>query len=543
MSSSPLPEPERWDGRAPVEDVRRWLEALRERPNGAESRLLGQLCDPGAAPVLREYVEDPNSHVAAAAMRALGCCGDASHDGPRLLAMARSTSSPSAALLSTLTELEVPGSVEVFRGLLRRAEPGGREEVELLDRLVWLRDSGVADRILELVRERGFETVLHMSRRLAWAVFRVGNDHHRAELVELAVDAGRRFVGVDLANPESQQIYHLARRQWESYECEALDVDAPELADVRGRIDASPEARRTGRTATPGPRLPVPVVEYPQRVVPSRWLRPREGPDPSVWPPPKFLGQPDWREPPAWPVAQDGRPLVFYGQLPLPGPEGRTAYIFVGGPDEWQPLGPGSAVVVHREAPVTCARRRWNEGRRSSPLSGGRATGSGSGGFRARRSSSSWSTAPTPPTGTIRSRRPAGPLHATTIGTGTRSAGRRIGCRVRNRRKRAGSSSPSSQPTCSRPRGVTEPSATSGSTPMVASRSDGSVTERRPSWSWQAAAHRAIATGLTPSTSGSRRTQRHPTGSKGWRWRESNLSDGVGNGWCGAVTCGDARAS
>src|SRR5665647_3306119 len=222
MSSSPLPEPERWDGRAPVEDVRRWLEALRERPNGAESRLLGQLCDPGAAPVLREYVEDPNSHVAAAAMRALGCCGDASHDGPRLLAMARSTSSPSAALLSTLTELEVPGSVEVFRGLLRRAEPGGREEVELLDRLVWLRDSGVADRILELVRERGFETVLHMSRRLAWAVFRVGNDHHRAELVELAVDAGRRFVGVDLADPESQQIYHLARRQWESYERFAL---------------------------------------------------------------------------------------------------------------------------------------------------------------------------------------------------------------------------------------------------------------------------------------------------------------------------------
>lgn len=72
------------------------------------------------------------------------------------------------------------------------------------------------------------------------------------------------------------------------------------------------------------------------------------------WPPAKFGGQPDWTGPPAWPVADDLRPLVFYGQLPLAGYGRRTAYLFFRlDPDaeSWEPLGQGNALVLQPGEP------------------------------------------------------------------------------------------------------------------------------------------------------------------------------------------------
>jgi HEAT repeats len=67
------------------------------------------------------------------------------------------------------------------------------------------------------------------------------------------------------------------------------------------------------------------------------------------WPPAKFGGQPDWIGRPAWPVTEDLRPLVFYGQLPVGGDTTRMAYLFFSLDADvasWEPLGEGNALVV-----------------------------------------------------------------------------------------------------------------------------------------------------------------------------------------------------
>lgn len=71
-------------------------------------------------------------------------------------------------------------------------------------------------------------------------------------------------------------------------------------------------------------------------------------PDSDSPAPGKFGGQPDWMDRPAWPVTSTGRPLIFYGQLPVPGTEA-IAYIFVNGDEDaptWKPLSEGNALVV-----------------------------------------------------------------------------------------------------------------------------------------------------------------------------------------------------
>ncbi len=76
--------------------------------------------------------------------------------------------------------------------------------------------------------------------------------------------------------------------------------------------------------------------------------------DGVAWPPAKFGGQPDWTGPPAWPVTEDLRPLVFYGQLPVDGDTPRTAYLFFSLDADvasWEPLGEGNAMIVQPGEP------------------------------------------------------------------------------------------------------------------------------------------------------------------------------------------------
>lgn len=335
-----------WDGRADPAEVRALLEACRD-PLSRAGHALGQLWDETAAPTLRGYLEDPHPRVRDLATRALGCCGSAAEDGSRLLALARATRPPSEAVLSTLTELDVPGTAELLRALLAEAEPGSERELALLDRLVWLRDPDVGDRLMSLVREHGFASRRPMTVHLAAAVLRVGTVAHRAELADVAVDIGRQVLVVDPVDIAVAQRRNWLRSEWRIYVDTAGAAGAAELADVYRRVDSSPEALTSGKRLTPVPVDERVVEEFADRVVPSSVLEVADGPDGTTWPPPKFLGQPDWRDEPAWPVNAAGEPLMFYGQLPLPGPESRTAYIFLDeGNDEWEPLGPGNAVVV-----------------------------------------------------------------------------------------------------------------------------------------------------------------------------------------------------
>lgn len=75
---------------------------------------------------------------------------------------------------------------------------------------------------------------------------------------------------------------------------------------------------------------------------------------PSDPPAAKFGGHPDWLSQPQWPLEPDGRPMTFYGQLPLPEHSGQIAYLFIGSRDNWQPLSDGNAVVVQPAS--TCHR-------------------------------------------------------------------------------------------------------------------------------------------------------------------------------------------
>lgn len=137
----------------------------------------------------------------------------------------------------------------------------------------------------------------------------------------------------------------------------ALKAEYPDEADAafeRLAQEAPPLARRlrrfvskcTHRTNEPLGAREVPRLELSALT--------RDPPPDASWPPAKFGGLPDWLGDPAWPVASDGRPLVFYGQLPVGGDPPRTAYIFINSSDDawsFEALSEGNAVVVRPGGP------------------------------------------------------------------------------------------------------------------------------------------------------------------------------------------------
>jgi len=320
------------------------MERVRVEQGGRAYRALHILWDEDAGPVLREYVDDPDPMVALLAIRALGGCGSAA-DGPRLLALARAARTPELldTLLDTLTELDVVEVVPLLHELLDGWHVGSSSEASVLKRLVWLRDPSVADRLLDLVRG---DTPRFVDLDPIAGILELGTGAHRGELVDIAVDAARRVVATDERPPVAWFDSDRDHQRWLGFCSAASAVGAPELADAYRRVDASPEAQDRGLVLTPSQTQQQRVATRADRVVPSVWLRPSSGPAQDLWPPPKFLGQPDWRDEPAWPLSPSGDPMMFYGQLPLP--DARTAYIFLArdGDQEWEPLGGDNAVVV-----------------------------------------------------------------------------------------------------------------------------------------------------------------------------------------------------
>jgi hypothetical protein len=194
--------------------------------------------------------------------------------------------------------------------------------------LAWLRDERVRPRLLELATPATLAQELDFHCNIAKALLWMGE-------LDVLLQTAETALRISLTYPRNTSTEE--GRGWHTVR-HLLRERAPEaLADIEARTATSPiEPAEYSK------------VRIRERVVPRRTMtygarRPDPDQDPSQ-PPAKFWGLPDWRDEPAWPVGGDDRLLIFYGQLPLPGD--RTAYIFLGGPDEFEPLGPGNAIVV-----------------------------------------------------------------------------------------------------------------------------------------------------------------------------------------------------
>lgn len=145
----------------------------------------------------------------------------------------------------------------------------------------------------------------------------------------------------------ASQISQVHRMLLESdpVEAEAFrDQVAARAGDAIGRFAHSVRPARL-RRYDDGPGPPG------QRVVPKLGIAGLSTTPPAAapMPPAKFGGQPDWIGEPQWPVADDGKPLTFHAQLPVPGHQGQMAYVFfaeAADDDSWGPLSSGNAVVV-----------------------------------------------------------------------------------------------------------------------------------------------------------------------------------------------------
>jgi len=362
-----LPDRMCWDSRATADDVHLWVARTIANPYGGARHLLSEIGDPRAAAALRQHLAAGDVRVLALVVCALGWSGDATDAALLVPLLRHEDAGVRAAARSSLTELQVPGAADHLAALLDELDPDtdAGEVRHVLDCLAWFGDGRALLPLRRLVGpvEESFGG-RHFT--LAQALVRLGGVEDRRALadavVAMADAAVARFRAIlTSGTPEEIQASKMPwfraiqsfDRAWLAYAV-AMRARAPEeivhtlarLADIED-IPAD-VLRRASWMALPAQADELSLLEpLGDRIVPSRAMvafspSPPAGGGP---PPAKFFGQPDWRGEPSWPVGPDG-PLVFYGQLPLPGPVDRTAYIFLGGADEWEPLGPGNAVVV-----------------------------------------------------------------------------------------------------------------------------------------------------------------------------------------------------
>jgi hypothetical protein len=182
------------------------------------------------------------------------------------------------------------------------------------------------------------------------ALFRIGEPSDRHALREAALAEARR---TSRGGPVSEKVW------W------ALSVECPDEATEFGR-GMSEQRSQAPDYMVYEPTLPVDREPLLPRTVPRLSLVESSGDaPPRTGPRARFGGQPDWLSTPAWPLASDGRPLTFYGQLPLLGEPARMAYIFISvarNAETWAPLGDGNAVVIQPGPPPHLATREWATG-------------------------------------------------------------------------------------------------------------------------------------------------------------------------------------
>jgi HEAT repeats len=321
LSAEPeLPCVQCWEARGDGRLVRLLVTAA-EEGSGRAPQLLARIGDPGAAPALREAMSHDEPHIRAAAIGSLGWSGDLGD----VAAVATATRD---------SEQEV-----------RMADED--ERVHAIETLAWLGDDRAIEPLHELVVEDLGETFPHYRRGVWQALARIGSVEDVRRMVDAV--AGVVAAGADVpGTPDFWSAQRAAGQLWL-----ALHHERPELVQAAGArlYEAAPglpaDARWQGGSG--GAQL-VDLDPLGERVVPRATLA-ELGATPwpaSPSPPPKFGGQPDWLDQPAWPLGADSAPLVFYGQLPVTiGEQRRTAYVFIDPEgNHWEPLGQANAVVV-----------------------------------------------------------------------------------------------------------------------------------------------------------------------------------------------------
>lgn len=305
--------------------------------------LLETVLDPRAAPALRRAlgeVSDPL--VLSAVVRALGGCGEAEDEAALLPFAGHPDIDVRAAVRASLTELDAPTAAQTVAEQLQQArrtspEEGGFDEHRhVLDCLAWLRDPRCLPGLRDLARAGTLDQAPSCRFSVTQALIRLGQAED-LDLVTQATELAIREADDELRGPWQR------RALWRAFSA-AIESDAPQYIDqLWASLQDLPEQVLAG--LRPLARDASPLDLSLQRTVP-RWSFKRASAAAITPGAPfaKFAGQPAWREAPTWPIGGDGRLLLFFGQVPLP--DGRTAFIFLGGPHEWEPLGQGNAVVV-----------------------------------------------------------------------------------------------------------------------------------------------------------------------------------------------------
>jgi hypothetical protein len=338
-STDGLPDWACWDATASPSDVHEWAGRVARSPRDPALAFLRGIGSPEAAEALRSYVRSDSPTVVRAVVESLGWSGDAS-DGPALLELIdHEVEAIRIGAAVSLAELEIEDAIEPLAHRLDRLPPDARERWRLIECLAWLRYRGVLPELRRLLRSGGLSQTLSRA-SLADSLVRVGDAGDRADMARLAIEHLERSAAGGYREPRSDRT-----KDWDSYRRIVGTVAPDEVAEAEaGLSDAARLALTWHPLVFPSPEEAdaalAPLVVPRRTMAGFSAVRPEHGSEPAG----KFLGLPEWRETPQWPVGGDGQLLMFLGQLPLD--DDRTAYLFTAGPDEAEPLGPGSAVVI-----------------------------------------------------------------------------------------------------------------------------------------------------------------------------------------------------
>ena len=311
-----------FDGSADAERAAGIVVAAR-KGSRAGRIMLAQVEDAAALDVVIDAVDDPATRIPA--LEALGGIGD-----PRGMPVAiRWLDDPDPAVrhaaIACLAEL---GPVAADTIASRLDVPDDREAAAIA--LAWLRDDRATQPLVDLVA----------GEPLPRLVVRPGNAYRQpiAALAWLddprALDAiaalAERAVAPASSDDPPWVVGDTTLKVWIALQ-ERSDPAATAILERLAAATGNPYLVRP-----PARRHRAP--DDPRRTV-TRWamtLRPVEAP--IVTPVTKFGGQPVWRGVPAWPIAADGAPMVFFAQFAIPWTD-RVAYLFIDPAGDVESLG------------------------------------------------------------------------------------------------------------------------------------------------------------------------------------------------------------
>ncbi len=346
-----------WD-RTADEPLTKLMIDMARRREGTALPMLRQIGHPAAVGALRAALGDTDPCIRAAAVNSLGWSGQ--HSDVELIAPLLADEDVADEVVGSIAELGGPMATDLLWRVASQAGPARR--LRALGGMSWWGDRRAHRPLQDLLGQSlGEPDGWHV----APGLLRYGDPADLDRIIAV-VDARAREAGRDAGR--SAAVF------------EACDQIAVALQKVRPEdLDAAVEHLHQILTATVErgqhwatsrrlhPALPRSVGPSPALLGahPVRSLALRYGAEPPLSgaePSAQFRGQPDWRGEPAWPIGADGHPITFYGQLPIGGDPARTAYIFIGGPDSWAPLGQGNAVVVQPGPPPHLHIRPLREG-------------------------------------------------------------------------------------------------------------------------------------------------------------------------------------